>query len=463
MENGDGSGLADGQILDGTYRLLRVVGEGGMGVVYEATHARLAGRYAIKVLTQRLAESTEGFDQFKREARNTSLLQHPNIVQVIDHNTASDGTEYLVMEYLAGESLSHRLAREGRFSLDVVVEIIDQIAAGLSAAHAHGIVHRDLKPDNVVLVPIEGRQTELVKLLDFGISRRQGSLEVSGLVCGTPQYMAPEQVEGRVLDIDASTDQFALAVIAHELLTGRNPFEGDSVAAVFARVSAALPMPVGFGRDVDAVLARALAKSGRLRFRSVTDFSKALREAALAWGRASPRQATAPATDSGLVDAERIRMLRRRKRKITLGAAVTAIAAFFVAASGPNRLLTAGRAWSSTLASRFDGARSDPEQGRAEAPPLPKAEAVSQRESPQHPEAPVMQPIVEPQAVMLTARAQSPRLSDGDGSSSEARSRRPVRTRSTSPATRSPPSLAKTVDEDATMPPTETTAYEPRP
>ena len=107
-----------------------------MGVVYEATHARLAGRYAIKVLTLRLAESPEGIAQFDREARITSLLQHPNIVQVIDHNTTPDGTEYLVMEYLAGESLSQRLAARGSLPLDTVVGIVDQIAAGLSAAHA---------------------------------------------------------------------------------------------------------------------------------------------------------------------------------------------------------------------------------------------------------------------------------------------------------------------------------------
>ncbi len=151
-----------------------------MGVVYEATHARLAGRYAIKVLTQRLAESPEGFAQLNREARITSLLQHPNIVQVIDHNTTPDGTEYLVMEYLAGESLSQRLASEGRLRLDTVADIIDQIAAGLSAAHGRGVVHRDLKPDNVFLIPVEGRQTELVKILDFGVSKRTGSLKVSG-------------------------------------------------------------------------------------------------------------------------------------------------------------------------------------------------------------------------------------------------------------------------------------------
>ena len=171
--------LREGQILNDTYRLVQLVGEGGMGVVYEATHARLAGRYAIKVLTRRLAECPEGLAQLNREARITSLLQHPNIVQVIDHNTTPDGTEYLVMEYLAGESLSQRLASEGRLRLDTVVDIIDQIAAGLSAAHGRGVVHRDLKPDNVFLIPVEGRQTELVKILDFGVSKRTGSLKVS--------------------------------------------------------------------------------------------------------------------------------------------------------------------------------------------------------------------------------------------------------------------------------------------
>jgi len=131
--------LGEGAILNDTYRLVQLVAEGGMGVVYEATHARLAGRYAIKVLTQRLAESDEGLAQLNREARITSLLQHPNIVQVIDHNTTPDGTEYLVMEYLPGESLSQRLAREGCLPLESVVDIIDQIAAGLSAAHGRGV------------------------------------------------------------------------------------------------------------------------------------------------------------------------------------------------------------------------------------------------------------------------------------------------------------------------------------
>ena len=119
--------------------------------------------------------ASEAIALFAREARITSLLQHPNIVQVIDHNTTADGTEYLVMEYLAGESLAQRLARKAPLPLDTVVGIVDQIAAGLSAAHAYGVVHRDLKPDNVFLVPVEGREAESVKILDFGISKVKGA------------------------------------------------------------------------------------------------------------------------------------------------------------------------------------------------------------------------------------------------------------------------------------------------
>ena len=152
-----------------------------------------------------LLKPTVGSEQialFAREARITSLLQHPNIVHVIDHNTTTDGTEYLVMEYLAGESLAQRLLREAPLPLDTVVGIVDQIAAGLAAAHAYQVVHRDLKPDNVFLVPVEGREAVSVKILDFGISKVKGSSwgrqAPEGTVMGTPLYMAPEQIEGRV-------------------------------------------------------------------------------------------------------------------------------------------------------------------------------------------------------------------------------------------------------------------------
>jgi len=276
--------LREGELFDNTYRLMRLLGEGAMGAVYEATHARLAGRYAIKLLLLKPTVGSEAIALFAREARITSLLQHPNIVQVIDHNTTADGTEYLVMEYLAGESLAQRLLRKGPLPLDVVVGIIDQIAAGLAAAHAYRVVHRDLKPDNVFLVPVEGREVESVKILDFGISKVKGKSwgrqAPEGTVMGTPLYMAPEQIEGRVADADAATDQFALAVIAYEMLTGHTPFQADSAGEVFALVLHTDPPPMGLGRDVELVVRRGLAKSNRHRFPSITDFSDALRAAA---------------------------------------------------------------------------------------------------------------------------------------------------------------------------------------
>ena len=263
--------ISEGQTLDGTYHLRRLVSEGGMGAVYEATHARLAGRYAIKVLLRSLADNVDAQSLFDREARITSMLQHPNVVQVIDHNTTADGTAYLVMEYLSGESLAGRLERVGPLAAAEVVDIVDQIATGLAAAHAHGIVHRDLKPDNVFLVPVEGRDSDLVKILDFGISKVNWGVEpLDNGIFGTPEYMAPEQIEGRVADVDSGSDQFALAVIAYELLTGSNPGMAGRIVP-----------PTGLPGQFDPVLARALARSNDERFDTVTEFAAAFRAAAL--------------------------------------------------------------------------------------------------------------------------------------------------------------------------------------
>lgn len=258
-----------------------------MGVVYEATHARLAGRYAIKVLLQKLSENPQALIRFDREARITSSLQHPNIVHVLDFNTASDGTEYLVMEYLQGETLAERVVRLGALPVEAVIGIVEQVASALSAAHGHGIVHRDLKPDNVFLVPVEGRQDELVKVLDFGISKARDFSRglqgpVSALV-GTPQYMSPEQCRASN-DVDAATDQFALGVITYEMLTGRVPFQGDNLGALLTQVLYADPPPMslaGAGSDaVEQVVRRGLSKSRKERFPSVTAFADALRAAA---------------------------------------------------------------------------------------------------------------------------------------------------------------------------------------
>jgi serine/threonine-protein kinase len=329
--------VAEGETLDGTYQLQRLVGEGGMGAVYEATHARLAGRYAIKVLLRDLSDRPEIRARFEREARITSLLQHPNVVQVIDHNSTADGTSYLVMEFLSGESLAARLARAGRLAVPAVAGIVDQIAAGLAAAHARGIVHRDLKPDNVFLVPVEGRAGELCKILDFGISKVGWSRDaVDGEICGTPQYMAPEQVEGRVADIDAMTDQYALAVIAYELLTGRNPFAHERIEIVFERVRSGIVLPTGISAAVDAALARAFRGDRALRFPSVTAFAEAFREAAQA-PASEPVLRAAP--ERGGASPVPARLPRRRGGTVRLGlaAAVTIAITSFLGTGAADR------------------------------------------------------------------------------------------------------------------------------
>ena len=410
--------IGEGQTLDGTYHLQRVVGEGGMGVVYEATHARLAGRYAIKVLLQEHADRPDVRARFDREARITSLLQHPNIVQVIDHNSTADGTSYLVMELLSGESLEARLVRLGRMPVADVADIVGQLAAGLAAAHGHGIVHRDLKPGNVYLVPVEGRAGELAKILDFGISKVSGARDAMDReICGTPQYMAPEQVDGRVADIDASTDQYALGVIAHELLTGTNPFADESVEAVFFRVSKGEMSPTGLGAAVDAVLARAMSRDRAQRFPSVVAFADAFRAAAL------------PPVE--LVVARRSRRPKRDARFAFAAATVIGVTAFM----GPG---AAKRATAPTVVSA-----PAPVPARAIEPP--PAAIVTADAAPELLVA--TEPVAEPPLVPLPIdrafirRARAGRLAPPD------RAQPPIRS---APARRPAPTLAP--DEDATLP-----------
>jgi len=190
-----------------------------------------------------------------------------------------------VMEYLHGESLAERLRRMGAFPLATVGNIVDQIAAALGTAHAHGILHRDLKPDNVFLLPVEGSANELVKVLDFGISKVHDSTQAfrgpqSGLM-GTPQYMAPEQCRGQGAAPNGASDQFALAVIAFEMITGRGPFidAGDSVGNVLSRVLYEDTPPMGIDPGIERVVRRGLAKAPQDRFPSIIAFAQALRGA----------------------------------------------------------------------------------------------------------------------------------------------------------------------------------------
>jgi serine/threonine-protein kinase len=278
--------LPIGAVLQETYRILRPLAEGGCGEVFLAAHTRLPGRFAVKMLHRSLSRDSEALSRFRQEAEITSSLRHPHIVQVFDFNVTENGFPYLVMELLQGQLLSHRVAEAGVLDPPTAIKIIEQIAYALHAAHARGIVHRDLKPDNVMLLAADGAVADFVKVMDFGISQAswRPRLTDGARVAGTPQYMSPEQALGQREAIDHRTDQFSLAAIAYNLLTGHEAFRGDDPIAVVYQVvhvdptrpSALVP---ALGPDVDAVIMRALSKQAFERFPDVLTFAAALRAA----------------------------------------------------------------------------------------------------------------------------------------------------------------------------------------
>jgi len=228
-------------VLRNTYKVLSILGRGGMGSVYLAQHLRLPGKQvAVKVLRGGDHLTAEIFARFRREAEIASRLGHPNIVEVLDYDTLEDGTPFLVLEFLRGESLQSRLER-GRLPLHAVYSFTRQMGSALQAAHGAGIVHRDLKPANVFLVPTDsgGVVGERLKLLDFGISKVLDSSTVQtqeAMLIGTPQYMSPEQAQGRNREIDARTDIFAMGCIVYEMMTGTPAFGAGGIAQMIFRV-----------------------------------------------------------------------------------------------------------------------------------------------------------------------------------------------------------------------------------
>jgi serine/threonine protein kinase len=212
--------LPAGAVLGGRYRVLDLLGEGGMGLVYAAVHIDLDKRFAVKLIRPELARSPGLEDVFRNEARAVSRLGHPNIVDVSDFGRAEDGSLFMVMEYLQGESLRARLERVRVVPQERALRILLQVAQALSAAHAAGVVHRDVKPDNVLLTR-RAEEDDFAKVLDFGVAYALGGPQ--GAVCGTPQYMPPEQASGGAHD--HRVDIFAFGVMAYETLTGRLPYE----------------------------------------------------------------------------------------------------------------------------------------------------------------------------------------------------------------------------------------------
>ena len=275
-----------GSVIADTWAIEALIGQGGMGSVFLASHTRLPGkRVAIKLLHAEFAEGEEILKRFRREAEIASKLGHPNIVAVHDFNVTSDGTPYLVLEYLQGESLAHRMHTR-RLSLDEVITIIRQVGAALSAAHREGIVHRDLKPQNIFLTATlsNGENVEVAKVLDFGISKIRGSQTVKtqeSMLLGTPQYMAPEQAKGEQSAIDERTDVFALGSIVYEMLSGEPAFSGASIPEVVFKVVYESPVPLAkrvpdVPPSAIAAVETAMAKKPEDRFATVSAFVEAL-------------------------------------------------------------------------------------------------------------------------------------------------------------------------------------------
>jgi tRNA A-37 threonylcarbamoyl transferase component Bud32 len=333
------SALSVGQMISGTYRVVRRVGAGGMGEIYEATHARLAGRYAIKLLRPEVAAASDALARFEREARVTSALQHPNIVQVVDFSVIEGGgAPYLVMEFLDGPELAQLMKRGGPLPVPRIVSYVKQIASGLMAAHEKDVVHRDLKPQNIFVLKPVGQDDELVKIVDFGISKVADvttTITSMSTVMGTAHYMSPEQARGRVDEIDARSDQFSLAVIVYEMLTGHDAFTGDNVSSLVYQIVHEEPRALlEPGSPIPAplvpVLRRALSKDKARRFPTVRAFATAFEEAA-----AAPAGATLDtiASRRSLLDA-RVDAPRRR-RGVWLGAGVVVLGVVLVVVAWP--------------------------------------------------------------------------------------------------------------------------------
>lgn len=278
-----------GTVVDGKYRILAVLGRGGMGTVYEAENLSLGRRVAIKVLHPSQAKKRVAVKRFHQEARAAGRIGHPNICEVYDLGTLQDGSPYLVMEKLSGETLAMRIARTGGMPLRDVVDVLVQVLSGLYAAHEQGIIHRDIKPENVMLTPRVG-MAPVAKVLDFGVSKMmyrasgddddEGDLTKTGMVMGTPYYMSAEQARGE-RNLDGRVDVYACGVMTYEALTGKRPFFGKTYNTLLMAIltnpyTPATELRADLPPDVDRVIARAMARKREERYASAAELQRDL-------------------------------------------------------------------------------------------------------------------------------------------------------------------------------------------
>ena len=261
-----------GRTLVGKYRVEQMLGEGGMGKVYKATQLGIDRPIVLKVLRQALLGDERTVRRFKREAKAASRLNHPNSIGIIDFGEAEDGALYIAMEYVAGKDLHHILSREWPLPEPRVIRIVGQVLSALADAHSAGVIHRDLKPENIMVEQRRG-EPDFVKVLDFGIAKIMDgdgddgpALTRAGFVCGTPEYMSPEQARGAQLD--HRSDLYAVGVILYQLCSGLLPFDSDSAVGFATKHLTEQPPPptrrrpeARISAQMEKLIMRALAKS----------------------------------------------------------------------------------------------------------------------------------------------------------------------------------------------------------
>jgi serine/threonine-protein kinase len=274
------------QLVADRYRVIRKLGEGGMGSVYLAEHVVIEKKLVLKVLAPELARREDLVARFLQEARSASRICHENVIDISDFGQSAEGYVYIAMEYLEGKDLGDVVRAEGALAWSRVRDIVAQICRALRAAHDKGIVHRDMKPENIFLIQREGRP-EFVKILDFGIAKVMGldpngpRLTRTGMIFGTPEYMAPEQAEGK--EADHRVDVYAVGCIAYHLMTGQTPFIADNFMAMLTKHLMEDPVPPSVRRpdlaitpEMDAFVLRALEKDRDKRYQNMAELLEAV-------------------------------------------------------------------------------------------------------------------------------------------------------------------------------------------
>jgi serine/threonine protein kinase len=299
-----------GREIAGRYRIVKKLGEGGMGAVYRGEQMSLKRAVAVKLLKPELGANQMILRRFNAEAEAVAKLSHPNTVNIYDFGQDTDGSLFIAMEFIEGRSLREAIQKEGPFSATRAISIALQVAASLSDAHAHSIVHRDLKPDNVMLQD-RGRQKDVVRVLDFGIAKlrddnraTQQAMTQAGDMLGTPQYMAPEQIRGE--KIDGRTDVYALGCMVYEMVTARLPFEAATIMAMLSKHLVENVVPPSQRRPdlaippaIDQLVLHAMAKDPAARPATMDQLAELL-QAVLAQLPADPNRSAGMSVQQGI-------------------------------------------------------------------------------------------------------------------------------------------------------------------